>query len=103
MRKSYKFMENYNDKLEKIRRESAKISREVKEKTLGFVITAFGLVAGLAWNEAIQSLIRSLFVLDKNSIWAKFIYAVLMTVVLVLVTISLARFLGKDDKMDKNG
>jgi len=54
-------MENYNNGLEKIKSESAKISREVKEKTFGFIVTAFGLVAGLAWSEAIQSLIKSFF------------------------------------------
>lgn len=95
-------MENYNSKFEKIKSESSKISSEVKEKTLGFIITAFGLVAGLAWNEAIQSLIKSLFVLDKDSLWVKFIYAIVMTILVVLLTIYLARFFGKDDQTDKN-
>jgi len=94
-------MENYNSKFEKIRNESATISREVKEKTLGFIITAFGLVAGLAWNEAIQSLIKSFFVVDKDSILVKFIYAIVMTVVVVLITVYLARFFSKDDQVDK--
>lgn len=91
-------MENYNNHFEKIRSESLRISSEVKEKTLGFLVTAFGLVAGLAWNEAIQSLIRNLFIIDKNSIWAKFIYAILMTLVLVIMTVFLARFFGKEEK-----
>jgi len=91
-------MENYYNHFERIKNQSSKISSEVKEKTLGFLVTAFGLVAGLAWNEAIQSLIRSLFVIDKNSIWAKFIYAILMTLILVIITIFLARFFGKEDK-----
>lgn len=86
---------------EKIKKESAKISREVREKTLGFIVTAFGLVAGLAWNEAIQSLIKSFFAVDKDSIWVKFLYAVIMTFIVVLVTIYLARFFGKDDETDK--
>jgi len=91
-------MENYDNKFEKIKNESARVSREVKEKTLGFIITAFGLVAGLAWNEAIQSLIKSFFAVDKDSIWVKFLYAIIMTVLVVLVTIYLARFFGKEDK-----
>lgn len=89
-------MENNNNQFEKIKSESSKISREVKEKTLGFIVTAFGLVAGLAWNEAIQSLIKSFFTIDKESIWAKLIYAILMTLLLVLITIFLARIFGKD-------
>lgn len=79
----------------------SKISREVKERTLGFIITAFSLVAGLAWNEAIQSLINSFFTIDKNSLWAKFIYALAMTLALVFITVYLAKIFGQDQKKDK--
>ncbi len=91
-------MENSNNHFEKIKAESTKISREVKEKTLGFILTAFGLVAGLAWNEAIQSLIKSFFAVDKDSIWVKFIYAIVITVIVVIVTIYLTRLFGKEEK-----
>jgi len=94
-------MENNNNNFEKIKKESSKISREIKEKTLGFIITAFGLVAGLAWNEAIQSLIKSFFSVDKDSIWVKFIYAIVMTLVLVFITIYLAKIFGKDGEENK--
>ena len=79
----------------------SKISREVKERTLGFIITAFSLVAGLAWNEAIQSLINSFFTIDKNSVWAKFIYALAMTLALVFITIYLAKIFGQDEAKNK--
>jgi len=91
-------MVNIDHKLEKIKAESTKISREIKDKTFSFIITAFSLVAGLAWNEAIQSLINSFFAINKNSVLAKFIYAILMTLVLVIITINLARVLGKNDQ-----
>lgn len=91
-------METSDSKLQKIKDESSRISREVKDRTLGFITTAFGLVAGLAWNEAIQSLINGFFTIDKNSIWVKFIYAVLLTVVLVFVTVYLARLFGKSEE-----
>lgn len=91
-------MANNNNKFEKIKTESSKISREVKEKTLGFIITALGLVAGLAWNEAIQSLIKSFFAVDKDSIWVKFFYAIVMTLALVFVTVYLARLFGKNEE-----
>lgn len=77
------------------------ISREVKEKTLGFIITAFSLVAGLAWNEAVQSLINSFFAIDKNSIWAKFIYALALTLALVFITVYLAKIFDQDGKGNK--
>ena len=89
------------DKLEKIKKESKKISGEVKEKTLGFIMTAFGLVAGLAWNEAIQSLIKSFFTVDKDSVWVKFLYAIVMTFVVVLVTVYLTRLFGKNEEEKK--
>jgi len=94
-------MENNLNNLEKIKTESSKISREVREKTLGFIITAFSLVAGLAWNEAIQSLINGFFTINKNSVAAKFIYAVVMTLLLVFITIYLARIFGKDKEGKK--
>lgn len=89
------------NKLEKIKKESEKISGEVKEKTLGFILTAFGLVAGLAWNEAIQSLIKSFFAVDKDSVWVKFLYAIVMTFLVVLVTVYLTRLFGKNEEEKK--
>lgn len=90
-----------NTKLKKIKEEGSKISREVKEKTLGFILTALGLVAGLAWNEAIQSLIKSFFAVDKDSIWIKFLYAIVITAMVVIVTIYLTRFFGKNEEENK--
>lgn len=90
-------MEN-NNNFEKIKNESSKISKEVKEKTFGFIITALGLVAGLAWNEAIQSLIKFFFAIDKDSVWVKFLYAIFLTLVLTLITMYLARIFGQENK-----
>ncbi len=89
--------ENNTNNFAKIKQESENISRQVKEKTLGFIITAFGLVAGLAWNEAIQSLIKSFFAVDKDSIWAKFIYAIAMTIIVVIITVYLTKFFSKEE------
>lgn len=94
-------MNNANNRLEKIKNESAKISKQVREKTFGFIITAFSLVAGLAWNEAIQALINNFFKLNKNSILAKFIYAFVLTLILTLITIYLAKIFGRGDKDKK--
>lgn len=51
---------------------------------------AFGLVAALAWNAAIQSLFDTLLP-GAGDLAAKFLYAVIVTVVVVLVTIRLGR------------
>ncbi|MBI4127754.1 MAG: hypothetical protein HY459_01650 [Parcubacteria group bacterium] len=73
------------------------------ERTLSYVVGAFGLVAGLAWNEAIRALIDHLVPLQKDSIPIKFLYALVMTVVLVIVTAYLVRLFNRtnDDGSQK--
>lgn len=66
---------------------------ELREKTAGYILTALGLVAGLAWNDAISSLIKIAFPLDSNGLIAKFIYAVVVTIAIVIISSSLLRFL----------
>lgn len=81
---------------EKIKTEREKLSREMRSRLGGYLLAAFGLVAGLAWNEAVQSLIREFFPLSQDSIAAKFVYAGVLTVVVVLVSAYLARFLERE-------
>ncbi len=53
---------------------------------------ALGLVSALAWNDAIQSLIKSLFPKESvSSVLIKFIYAVVITLIAVIVIFSLDR------------
>lgn len=66
------------------------MSREVLEKTLQLATAAFGLVAALAWNDAIQTLFAQLFG-EAADITAKFVYAILITAIVVFATIRLAR------------
>lgn len=63
---------------------------EVKERMLSYVAAAFSLVAGLAWNDAIKTLI-DLFVPQANTVLAKFLYAVSITTVAVVITVYLVR------------
>lgn len=58
------------------------------------VTTAFGLVAGLAWNDAIQKLIETL-VGTGDALSGLFIYAIIVTILAVVVTIILARMAAK--------
>ncbi|MBQ2961353.1 MAG: hypothetical protein IJE13_00150 [Methanobrevibacter sp.] len=58
------------------------------------VTTAFGLVAGLAWNDAIQKLIETL-VGTGDALNGLFIYAIVVTILAVVVTIILARMAAK--------
>lgn len=79
---------------DKIKGESERIKKEIRQKTIGYILTAFGLVAGLAWNEAIKGLIEYFFPLNKNTILAKFIYAIIITLVVVIVSVYVMRLLG---------
>ena len=53
-----------------------------------------GLVAGLAWNDAIQKLIETL-VGTGDALGGLFIYAIIVTILAVVVTIILARMAAK--------
>ena len=70
----------------KIKKEGEELHREVRKRTVTYITAALGLVVGLAWNEAIKSVIEYLFPLGQNTMAAKIIYAALMTVVLVFAT-----------------
>ncbi len=71
------------------------LNKEVRGRAVAYIGGAFGLVAGLAWNEAITTLIDSLFPLAKDGVWVKFLYALILTIVVVLVVKQLERFAEK--------
>ncbi len=67
---------------------------ELVEKMTTLVTAGFGFVAGLAWNEAIQELFKQLFP-EHGSLVAKFFYAIVITIIVVLVTTKLSRVANK--------
>lgn len=83
---------------EKIKNESAHVRREVKKQTLTYVAASLGLVAGLAWNEAIKALIEYFFPASQNTILAKFMYAIGVTLLIVIVTYYLTRVIKADEE-----
>ena len=54
----------------------------VKKRMFSYIAAGFGLVIGFAWNDAISSLIKQLFPDGASSIFAKFIYAFILTVII---------------------
>ena len=64
------------------------------ETMLTLITAAFAFVAGLAWNEAIQKLIEE-FYTAGGAVTGLLIYAVIVTIVAVVVTVLLARIAGK--------
>jgi len=72
-------------------------AHEVKKKLVGYVTGAFALVGALAWNDAIKALIETLYEADRNTITAKFIYAIVISVVVILIGVYLSRLATDKD------
>jgi hypothetical protein len=66
------------------------LREEVLTQIAALLTAAFGLVAALAWNGAIQAIFRQLFG-TADSIPAQLSYAVIVTVIAVVATILVAR------------
>ncbi|RJQ36358.1 hypothetical protein C4552_03665 [Candidatus Parcubacteria bacterium] len=90
----------FTSEFKKIGAEGKEIRREVRERTLGYILTAFGLVAGLAWNEAVSELIGYFINVEKNTVIAKFIYAIVITLLVVIASVYLTRFLKRQEQAD---
>ena len=73
---------------------ATEVTKLIMETILGLITTAFAFVAGLAWNNAIQELIEQ-FVGKGNALTSLFSYAIIVTIIAVIVTVLLARFAAK--------
>ena len=67
------------------------ISKEVIDKIAALMTAAFGLVAALAWNDAIKSAIESLGL----TAYGPWLYAIIVTIIAVVVTIYIGRIAAK--------
>jgi len=72
---------------------------EIKSTYLGTMIglatVAFGLIAAGAWNQFIKDLI-GLFLKSGSGLWAELIYAVLVTILAIVVVQALAKLAEKE-------
>ncbi len=62
------------------------LHREARMQTVGYILTALGLVVGLAWNEAIMAFIDKVLPLGKDGLGAKFLYAVVITIIVIIAS-----------------
>lgn len=74
------------------------LNKELKSKTFGYISAALGLVAGLAWNDAIKYAIEALFPLSKDTIVIKFLYAVAVTIAVVILIKYLNAIINKEEE-----
>ncbi|MFC2156344.1 DUF5654 family protein [Acidobacteriota bacterium] len=70
------------------------MKNEVLEKIAALLTAAFGLVAALAWNGAIQAIFKELFG-TAEGIVPMLVYAVVVTIIAVIVIIRIAKAVEK--------
>jgi membrane protein YdbS with pleckstrin-like domain len=70
---------------------------EVVEKISSLVTAAFGLVAALAWNGAIQAIFKQVFGTAEGMV-SMLVYAMVVTIIAVLVTVWIGKAAEKSKK-----
>ena len=70
------------------------LKTEVLDKIAALVTAAFGLVAALAWNDAIKAVFKEIFG-TSETIGPMLIYAIIVTIIAVILTIIVARAAAK--------
>ncbi len=80
------------EKLEKIK----EVKDQMTDKVGTLITAAFGLVAALAWNDTIKTIIKSVLG-EAETIWAMLIYASAVTIIAVVATILVSKFMVKKE------
>jgi len=70
---------------------------EIRKQTLTLMTAALGFVAALVWKDAMQAWLKPLYE-SSNGAWGLTIAALVTTVVVVVITILLAKWLGVPEK-----
>jgi len=73
------------------------VKGEVIDKLAALVTAAFGLVAALAWNGAIKAIFLEVFG-EAEGLGPMLVYAVIVTLIAVIVTIWIGKAAGKAKK-----
>ena len=81
--------------MENNEKQKPKITSAVKERTVTLILAGFGLVAALAWNDAIQALFKEIFGEAPSSVVAKFGYALIITAIVTIVSLRLGKIAEK--------
>jgi len=68
---------------------------EVIEKIAALMTAAFGLIAALAWNDAIKSLFAPGGLLAFVAAYGVWVYAIFVTVIAIVVTVWIGRVAEK--------
>ncbi len=74
--------------------EERQFHHELIQQLITLSTSGFGLVAALAWNETVQTLVREYiqkYYPSQSTVLSKFIYALIITALAVLITYQLSR------------
>ncbi len=77
--------------------EKKSFKKELLEQMLTLSTAAFGLVAALAWNEAIKTFVDQFIqpYFPDTAIYYKFFYAIIVTLLAVIITYQLSQIRSK--------
>ena len=73
------------------------MKKQILDKVSTLMISAFGLVAALAWNGAIQAIFKEVFG-TAEGVASMLIYAVVVTIVAVIATVWVAKITPVEKK-----
>jgi uncharacterized membrane protein YccC len=90
-----------HSRLQKLREEERALRRAVKERISTALSGAFGLIAALAWNDAVKSLLDYLYPASKGGdIWPKFLYAIIVTLIVSVAVYILTKIFADREKKE---
>jgi uncharacterized membrane protein len=75
-----------------------KVYHELKNTIITLMLGGFSFVAALAWNDAVKALFDTFFP-QKSGVAAKFIYAIFVTIAIVVVS----RYFLKQREKEERG
>ena len=78
------------------------LTSEVLDKFSELITTALGLVAALAWNTAIQNLFDNVFGEAGSKLAGQFLYATLITIVVIFAAIAVGRAAARAKRDEEN-
>lgn len=85
-------------------KEQLKLTIEIVKQMLTLATAGFGLVAALAWNSLIQTLVDDyikVWLPEGGKLTSQIIYALVVTILAVIVTYQLSKFLRKLEAKDE--
>ncbi|HLC48564.1 MAG TPA: DUF5654 family protein [Candidatus Norongarragalinales archaeon] len=82
-------------------REQKRVQKEIWEKMALMITSALGLVAALAWNEAIQAAFRQ-YLSTTDALMGKFLYALIVTALAVTIAYYVGKLFGNANEPPKS-